>query len=371
MKKIIVLLLCASLLLCSCGEGDNDISFITPPVAEESDISLQTSADQVSQGEVSDEQSEVQKINHFKKGETVLNGNLKYDFSPDYAQPEFDTLVDYVKSLYTSGTYQYPVSIDGLPESYSGKATDRFAFVYIDLQTGCSLSYGVGKQYQTCSVIKPSLAVQMLKAGVDLTEEIKITSNSGGSGVLTSADIGKSYTVEYLMEIMITESDNTAYNHLLRRNGKTSQQEFADYLKAIGTETINVGSPNYWKFGLITEYDLAVMMRDIYNYSLENENGKKVLNWMQRTSYNDLISSVGNIPVAHKYGEDTGIEPSLHDGAIYLGEFPYVLVILSTSDYKSEETYCKFKELAVLVNEFHSAMHDGADNMLQTYTEVN
>ena len=83
---------------------------------------------------------------------------------------------------------------------------------------------------------------------------------------------------------------------------------------------------------------------------------------MQRTTYNELITSVeGGIPVGHKYGEDNGIEPSLHDGAVYLGEHPYVLVILSKSDVNSQESYDKFKAITILVNEFHAAMHGGAD----------
>lgn len=358
MKKFLVLILAFSLLLASCNtEAEvSDTSDISLP-AEESEVSVEASVPEES--EISEESVYVP-VNLFEKTDVTKDGKLEYNFNSASAEFEFTNLVTFMDTLYSTGNkFVYPTDEKYTLDSYTGKATDNFSFVYIDLATDCYMAYNTTTIYQTCSVIKPSLAVYILRSGFDISEEITINSYSGGSGVLKSSDIGKSFTAEYLIEIMITESDNTAYVHLLKKYG---QQAFSDYLASIGNKNTNVGAPTWYKFGLISAPDLAYMMKDIYAFSTENEKGVWVLELMQRTSYNELITSVeGGIPVGHKYGEDNGIEPSLHDGAVYLGEHPYVLVILSKSDVNKTESFDKFKAITILVNEFHSAMHGGAD----------
>lgn len=358
MKKFLVLILAFSLLLASCNtEAEvSDTSDISLP-AEESEVSVEASVPEES--EISEESVYVP-VNLFEKTDVTKDGKLEYNFNSASAEFEFTNLVTFMDTLYSTGNkFVYPTDEKYMLDSYTGKATDNFSFVYIDLATDCYMAYNTTTIYQTCSVIKPSLAVYILRSGFDISEEITINSYSGGSGVLKSSDIGKSFTAEYLIEIMITESDNTAYVHLLKKYG---QQAFSDYLAFIGNKNTNVGAPTWYKFGLISAPDLAYMMKDIYAFSTESEKGVWVLELMQRTSYNELITSVeGGIPVGHKYGEDNGIEPSLHDGAVYLGEHPYVLVILSKSDVNKTESFDKFKAITILVNEFHSAMHGGAD----------
>lgn len=358
MKKLVFVILAFSLLLASCNPESevSDTSDISVP-SEKSEVSLEASEPEES--ELSEESVYVP-VNLFEKTDTVTEGKLTYNFDSTVAGFEFQNLVTFMDTLYSTGNkFVYPTDEKYMLESYTGRAQDNFAFVYIDLATGCSMAYNTTAIYQTCSVIKPSLAVYILKSGFDLSEEITITSFMGGSGVLKSSDVGKSFTAEYLIEIMITESDNTAYVQLLKKYG---QQAFSDYLASIGNKNTNVGAPTWYKFGLISATDLAVMMQDIYAFSTENEKGMWVLELMQRTTYNELITSInGGIPVGHKYGEDNGIEPSLHDGAVYLGEHPYVLVIMSKSDVNKTESFDKFKAITVLVNDFHAAMHGGAD----------
>lgn len=358
MKKVLILTLLCAILLASCNQGGNESSVPAASLPEESkEVSAEVSVPEES--EVSEESVYVP-VNLFEKTEVTKDGKLQYDFNPTYASNEFANIKTFMDTLYSSGKFAFPVDEKYVfSDNYSGRAGDYFSFVYIDLETGCSLEYNADVIYQTCSVIKPSLAVYLLKSGVDLNEEVTINSYAGGSGVLKKSDIGSSFTVEYLIEIMITESDNTAYVHLLKKYG---QQEFSDYLASIGNKNTNVGAPTWYKFGLISTRDLAVMMQDVYEFSTQSEKGVWVLELMQKTSYNDLITSIEcGIPVAHKYGEDNGIEPSLHDGAVYLGEHPYVLVILSKSDVDSDISYDKFRAITVLVNQFHSAMHGGAD----------
>lgn len=359
MKKLVIILLALCLLLASCESDVNVSETDISKVPENSEIS-DTSLPEQSEISEESEESVYIPVNLFEKTETVKEGKLEYNFNSSAAEFEFQNLVTFMETLYSTGNkFVYPTDEKYMLEGYTGRAADTFSFVYIDLETGCQMGYNTAAIYQTCSVIKPSLAVYMLKNGIDLSEEITITYYSGGSGVLKSTDVGKSFTAEYLMEIMITESDNTAYRHLLK---KYDQQAFSDYLASIGNKNTNVGAPTWYKYGLISAPDLAVMMKDIYEYSTQDEKGAWVLECMQRATYNELITSVdGGIPVGHKYGEDNTIEPSLHDGAIYVGEHPYILVILSKSEVKETESYDKFKAITILVNEFHAAMHGGAD----------
>ena len=367
MKKLFVIFLASLLLLASCtAEGNESSAGDTSSPAESDAVSDEISVSE--QSEISEESIYVP-VNMFEKSDLIKDGKLEYDFDPAAAEFEFTNLKTFMDTLYSTGNkFNYPTDEKYSLESYTGRAQDNFSFVYIDLETGCSMSYNTATIYQTCSVIKPSLAVFILKNGFDLSEQIPITYYYGGSGVLKGSDVGKTFSAEHLIEIMITESDNTAYVHLLKKYG---QQAFSDYLASIGNKNTNVGAPTWYKFGLISAPDLACMMKDIYDYSTQNELGKWVLELMQRTTYNELITSIeGGIPVAHKFGEDNGIEPSLHDGAIYLGEHPYVLVILSKSDVNKTESYDKFKAITVLVNDFHSAMHGNADKFMPE-SEVN
>ena len=360
MKKLIAAVLLFALVLSSCnllGDGGESSGTDISETISETDVS---SAD-VSVPEESAEESN-EPVSYFVKGDTVHDNGFEYDFDPSPAVNEFAAVVSFVNYLYGRGEYHY-VPHEGAAEGevnspFDGaSASDKFTFMYIDLESGCSFGYGADTIYQTCSVIKPSLAVFILRSGADLSEEITIKKYYGGSGVLTKADVGKAFSAEYLISIMITESDNTAYIHLLQHYG---QQAFSDYLSSIGNENTNVGAPTWYKFGLISTRDLAVMMLDVYNYSLESDSGAWVMELMCNTSYNELITAAGlKWKIAHKYGEDNGIEPSLHDAAIVLADRPYILVICSKSDVNGAYSYNVFSELTFLIDNFNDAMHGG------------
>lgn len=223
-------------------------------------------------------------------------------------------------------------------EKKSGRLSEGAVYVR-DLQNGPVVSINSQDYFIPASLLKLPLMVTYFKKAEDnpglLKEKIKVEGDVSsldqnikpGKG----AEIGKEYTREELITIMITQSDNTAWKVLLNDLRKNwSEEDFIGTLSDLGIIDPRKRVDQQY----ITVQNYAAIYRILYNSSYLNiEMSDKALNVLSRSEFNDGIT-VGvpdNVKVSHKFGEQqNGDEQQLHDcGIVYYPPNPYILCVMT------------------------------------------
>jgi beta-lactamase class A len=146
---------------------------------------------------------------------------------------------------------------------------------------------------------------------------------------------GTIYTVEELIDFMLTESDNDATQILT---------EFAGGRDSINQVYTDVGIRNVENYEtyVIDTHTYAAFFRVLYNAEYLNEDSsEKILHTLTNSSFSSGLTAKlpASIMVAHKFGERTidvekGID-QLHDcGVVYAPMNPYLICVMTQgSDY--------------------------------------
>ncbi len=144
--------------------------------------------------------------------------------------------------------------------------------------------------------------------------------------------VGQSYTIDELINLMITQSDNIA-TLLLQDNIDIDAAEkvFSDF--AVSLPDFLTPEEDY-----IHAREYASFFRVLYNSTyLNREYSEKALALLEQSTFNKgLRANIDNtINVSHKFGvsiDKTG-EKQLHDcGIVYLPNKPYMVCIMTTGD---------------------------------------
>ncbi|WP_302371507.1 serine hydrolase [Acidaminococcus massiliensis] len=181
-------------------------------------------------------------------------------------------------------------------------------------------------------------------------ETFTLTSDNvvGGAGVLQGRGYGSKVPLQEALELMITESDNTAANLLIDRLGMdriNAYMQSHGYThsvlrrKMMDTEAMEAGREN-----LTSTRDIALLFKRLYQGKCVGPaQDREMLAIYKRQTDNDSIP--GDLPqgtvVAHKTGE---VNDFRHDGGIiYTPKGDYVLVIF-TRNYTPYGTMAELSE---------------------------
>lgn len=213
-----------------------------------------------------------------------------------------------------------------------------------DLKTGWTFSVNPDKTFPSASMVKVPIMAACLKAAeegrITLQDGLKLkkTDKTRGSGRLRLSRTGSVFTVEHLLELMVTRSDNTAANMIIDLLG-------FDYLNScfreMGLETTNLarrildararekGMENY-----TTAREMAAMLEEIYRKSCVcSEVSEKCLDVLKLQEINDRIPRLlpRDTVVAHK----TGLERQVcHDAGIIFTEKGDLLISVFTRTWR-------------------------------------
>jgi beta-lactamase class A len=171
---------------------------------------------------------------------------------------------------------------------------------------------------------------------VDLADkiELKASQKTDGSGILKTFQPGSVFSIDDIIYLMITQSDNTASNILIDTLGMDTLN---GYFKKIGFKNTNIsrrmmdfkarksGIENY-----TTASDMAFALDKLYRGRLINiPTSKKCLNLLASQKINDRIPK--KLPqdtvVAHKTGLENGV---CHDvGIVYTNKGNFLICVLT------------------------------------------
>jgi beta-lactamase class A len=211
-----------------------------------------------------------------------------------------------------------------------------------DLNTGWKFSFNKDKLFPSASIVKiPIMAAcfQAVQEGrLDLNSELVLrdSNKTSGSGILKTAATGSSITVEKLIDIMITHSDNTAANMLIEKLGF---DYFNDYFKRSGLVHTNLSRKmmdfqdrKYGVENYTSAADISNLLERFYRRKfISRQVSEKCLAMLLRQKVNDRIPKKlpDDCPVAHK----TGLEKNVcHDaGIVFTRQGDFLICVLTKS----------------------------------------
>lgn len=191
---------------------------------------------------------------------------------------------------------------------------------------------------------------------ISLEESVVLNSSdkTGGSGILSGYPSGSRLTLRELLKLMITESDNTAANIVIRKigmaeiNGYIWRNGYADTVlqrKMMDTAATAAGRENYTSVN-----DLGRFFTKLYHHScVSREHDETMLGFLKRQKDTDCFpAALPGLTIAHK----TGALPGVYDdgGIIYNGSHDAILVIMTEncgSKYSAIEHMKEFAKEAI------------------------
>lgn len=219
--------------------------------------------------------------------------------------------------------------------------------VYIkDLRTGATIKFNENKLLPSASLVKIPIMAAVFQAindgNLSLDKEIVLRKKHkvGGSGKLRRYRSGRKFTVKKLVELMITESDNTATNMLTDLLGFS-------YINHLFQNKLNLESTNLERSimdlkarrkgreNYTTAKEIGELLEKIYHGKIINkETSFKMLNILLRQKSKDRIPRLlpKGLPIAHKTGF---MRDTCHDaGIIFTSKGDFVVCVL-TDNVKS------------------------------------
>lgn len=214
---------------------------------------------------------------------------------------------------------------------------DKVAVVVQPLDDGLGFSINGEEDFVSASMIKLLILMEYLDevdSGVLDSDAIYALDGKdvvGGTGTIQSSAEGAQYTYDDLARYMIMYSDNTATNVLIDLMGMDAINMEAQRLGLTST-TLNrrmmqlgTGVENY-----ISANDAALILREIARHTcLSQASSIKAEDYLK--SQTDKKGLAEGLPQGISFGHKTGTLDSVrHDAGIIYGEYPYVIVVLTS-----------------------------------------
>lgn len=250
------------------------------------------------------------------------------------------------------------IDINNLPDNikniineinnFYNQSNNYFAFKYVDIHTGFTVSYNENQNIFTASTIKDPKDIyiyEMASQGkINLEEELTYTGKyyNTGTGVLKNTPFNRNYNIKTLVNYSTVHSDNAAHNMLMDRYGRQNMLEF---WQNKGTTAIFTQNTNW---GVLNAHDASIYMNELYRFYINDEKyGKELMaNFLNATT--KFLRSDNNYMIANKSGWSGS---ALHDVGIIFADNPYILIGLSNLGEGNYVTY--FNK----VNDFGDRLH--------------
>jgi len=212
----------------------------------------------------------------------------------------------------------------------------------IDLDTNTHADFQGGQRMVSASMIKLAIAKSFLEyakaesLSLDDTYTLQYVDIVGGTGVIGGYGAGAQLSYRELVSVMISASDNTATNILIRTIGMDAvnaeckkvgleSTELNRYM--MDSEAIASGIENY-----TSANDVATLLRMVHDGSfVDQEASTLIMRALEQQQ--DAGGIINGLPegvlFAHKTGSLTSVR---HDGGIVECDHPFVIVVLCGGD---------------------------------------
>ncbi len=228
--------------------------------------------------------------------------------------------------------------------------SDNVSVYFKDLSSNTEVSIDPTRSWIPASTIKAYVVLEAFRQRslglIDFNQKVTIKANNVVPTELETDEFprlreGTQTTIKQLVEAMIIQSDNTAYNTLLdvldRRNISLALKNIGITETVVG-EKLNLDDSQFQEDlkvpgrqpNTTTVKDLATFFDLLYNKKIGSAD--EILGIFKRQKINDMIPALlpPDTEVAHKTGDWA---PIYHDGGVvYKPQEPFILTIFSNSD---------------------------------------
>ena len=213
------------------------------------------------------------------------------------------------------------------------------AYAVRDLATGYTSGYNMDADMPAASTIKVPIMVEVFKemaaGNFDLNRRVELLpgDRDWGSGNICDSPIGSTFPVSTLLAQMITVSDNTAANMLIRLVGRRNiNLEMAD-LGLHHTHLADYIRTAEWSVRTTlrtTPDDMVKLLADMAkNQLIDGWSSRQMIAILEHQEINTLLPApLPDIPIAHKTGS---FDDTLNDVGIVYGSEPYVIAVMTTN----------------------------------------
>jgi len=221
----------------------------------------------------------------------------------------------------------------------SARAPGNVGVMVEDVMTGLSTGINSGANMPAASTIKIPVMVevfrQMAHGAFDLNRTLTLEpgDRDWGWGDLADAPTGSRYPVSRLLTLMITESDNTATNMLIRLVGRA---HINATMRALGLHQTVVGdyirSDGDIRSLRTSARDMTTLLAGMVHETLVDEwSSREMIAILSGQRHNSLLPEPlpPGTTIAHKTGT---LHDTLNDvGIVYLGnDDPYIISVMTT-----------------------------------------
>lgn len=210
--------------------------------------------------------------------------------------------------------------------------------VYFEfLNTGANIAVSKDAEFYPASFLKVPIvmaAVKNIEEGrwnwkTELT--LMESDKDNHFGTLYKQTAGAKFTIEYLIEKMIKDSDNTAYYMTLRNLEKDAPKQLV--WNHLGLQDF------FTSDGKISAKRYAVVLRSLYNAAyLSKEDSSKILTLLTKTPFTEYLEQ--GLPKGTKFAHKIGVIPDsavyMDAGIVYLPNRPYLLIVMTKGKKKNE-----------------------------------
>lgn len=234
----------------------------------------------------------------------------------------------------------------------NNKTVNDISVYFRDMTNGAWFGYNENEKYIPASLTKVPLMIIAFQQAENDPEYLnkRLIYNGSPSAeyldahpeidhIRTAMKVNESYSVEELIDLMITKSDNEAAMLILNDLGMNKLQ---DLQKQLGNK-VPVDAPS--ATNILTAKNFSSFFRILYNSSLLNRKySEKALEILSHSEYEKGIRQAvpSDIRVCQKYGErDTFLGPTvlkiqqLHQaGIVYYPRKPYFICIMTKGSNK-------------------------------------
>ncbi len=210
----------------------------------------------------------------------------------------------------------------------------------LDLNSGYHAGYNAGRSMPAASTIKVPVMVEVfeeLQAGrLDLNRRVTLlpSDKDDGSGDLSGARVGQSFTVSELLGKMIDISDNTATNMLIRLVGRRNINRQMSELGLDHTHLAGDVRTSGWSIRQVlrtSPSDLVQLLSLMARGQLVDQwSSNEMIALLEADQFNTLLPEPlpDNVAIAHKTGS---LFDTLNDaGIVYAADAPYVIAVMTT-----------------------------------------
>jgi beta-lactamase class A len=231
------------------------------------------------------------------------------------------------------------VQLQSTLASVAERAPGRAAFAVRDLHTGYTSGYNMNEVMPAASTIKIPIMVevfrQMALGSFDLNRRVELLSQDRdwGSGDIANSPVGSTFAVSTLLTQMITVSDNTAANMLIRLVGRRNINATMARLGLKKTHLADYIRTDVWSVRSTlrtTPADMVKLLARMAKDKLINAwSSNMMISILEHQEINTLLPEpLPDIPIAHKTGS---FDDTLNDVGIVYAEQPYVIAVMTTN----------------------------------------